>query len=230
MILHVALDRVPISVSACMIVATVANDTAASIANNVNVAFPANDKAVAVATLSNADVAVDASANNTAANDAFPVNGEAADAAIMSNTDMAADAVASPANDAAAEIANAANVVICIVSISVLFVFDLPFVVIENNSDTAARAMHRTETCLENIVADAAYTIDTSTADADNDAGSAVLAIALLFAMPAPILYTDPSFCFVSSPSQTEVLFKMNNQNLDIKVSSLSQMEIWTNE
>ena len=94
-----------------------------------NVAFPANDKAVDVATLSNADVAVDASANNTAANDAFPVNGEAADAAIMSNTDMAADADASPANDAAAEIANAANVVICIVSISVLFVFDLPFVV-----------------------------------------------------------------------------------------------------
>ena len=123
MILHVALDRVPISVSACMIVATVANDTAASIANNVNVAFPANDKAVAVATLSNADVAVDASANNAAANDAFPVNGEAADAAIMSNTDMAANAVASPANDAAAEIANAANVVICIVSISVLFCF-----------------------------------------------------------------------------------------------------------
>ena len=107
------------------------------------------------------------------------------------------------------------------------FRFDLPFVVIENNSDTAARAMHRTETCLENIVADAA---DTSTVDADNDAGSAVLAIAPSFAMPAPILYTDPSFCFVSSPSQTEVLFKMDNQNLDIKVSSLSQMEIWTNE
>ena len=110
MILHVSLDGAPISVSACMIVATVANDTAASIANNANVAFPANDKAVAVATLSNADVAVDASANNAAANDAIPVNGEAADAAIMSSTDLAADAVASLANDAAMNDADAVDV------------------------------------------------------------------------------------------------------------------------
>ena len=29
---------------------------------------------------------------------------------------------------------------------------------------------------------------------------------------------------------QTEVFFKMNNRDLDIKVSSLSQTEVWTNE
>ena len=42
LLLHVALDRVPIAISADMIVATVAIDTAVSIANNVNVAVPAN--------------------------------------------------------------------------------------------------------------------------------------------------------------------------------------------
>jgi len=70
LLLHVALDRVPIAISAGMIVATVAIDTAASIANNVNVTVLANDEAAAAAPLSNANVVTDAVANNASAKNA----------------------------------------------------------------------------------------------------------------------------------------------------------------
>ena len=91
------------------------------------------------------------------------------------------------------------------------------------NDDNAAADADMNDAAMNDAAAvDVAFSAAADVAEADG----AVLAIAPSFGMPAPILYTDPSFCFVSSPSQTEVLFKMDNQNLDIKVSSLSQMEI----